>query len=200
MKKALIAIITTIYIVALVIVAFLGSKAEVTNHDVEITGIYIENTNLPYPEYTNTTATSYDQRVVSVYKRPDDSLIDPETGLGPNLGPNEYNREIQWNPINDIPRNYAIMIENYRFLYFNYAHEYALQVVIEPLEASHPTLKYEVTEKYTKDGVDRITIENEKIIFGFAPDFLDKWYSTDIIISSTDHTGIKTKIQLSVHV
>ena len=79
MKKALIAIISVIYVVAIIIVSFLGIRAEVVNETIYVQEIVLLNQTLYYPNMPKIE----DNAIVSVYKRPsEDAIGDDGSGLG----------------------------------------------------------------------------------------------------------------------
>ena len=102
MKKALIAIISAIYVFAIIIVSFLGVRAEISNRTVYAEQILLLNQNIINPD-TN-------QIAIEVYKRPDESLID-ESGI------DTVGYEIIWNYGDGEKRDYAIRVYDTNFLF-----------------------------------------------------------------------------------
>ena len=98
MKKAVIAIVSVIYVVSIIIVAFLGVQAEVLDNlvDVNVEKIVLDELSdedkLVGGEYTyyNDAIQSTASRVYSSYSRPNEEEIDPETGKKDTLSWNIY--------------------------------------------------------------------------------------------------------------
>lgn len=101
MKKAVIAIVSVIYVVSIIIVAFLGVQAEVLDNlvDINVEKIVLDELSdedkLVGGEYTyyNDAIQSTASRVYSSYSRPNEEEIDPETGKKDTLSWNIYEEE-----------------------------------------------------------------------------------------------------------
>lgn len=196
MKKALIAIIAIIYIIALVIVSFLGTKAEIINKPVPIEEILLVNDELPRPGFKKPTA-SKDQRIVTVYQRPDESEIGPD-GRGYGRDDKEHNYNLVWNK-KDLKRDYAIIIEDYLYLYNILNGKYALEVKVLPENATNQDLLfYYQASDAIKDKV-KMTSYGE-FSFGFEPEQLDDLMEADIIIEAQDFSEVAINVYLRWYV
>ena len=191
MKKALIAIIATIYVIAIVIVSFLGTRAEIINKIVEVEEILLDNKSVAYPGITN--PTSINDRIISVYTRPDESEINEE-GKGYGKDDTEHSRLINWN-YKDIRRDYAIFIEDYFYLYANMGGKYTIETSVLPIEATNKTLSYYLQTTEATSAMLEMTSYGE-ITFKQDPITLDDWVDADIIISSTDFSDVSIDVLL----
>ena len=196
MKKALIAIIATIYVIALVIVSFLGTRAEIINKPVPIEEIVLVNDELPRPGYNKPT-TSKDQRIVTVYQRPDESEIGPD-GRGYGKDDKEHVYNIVWNK-KELKRDYAIIIEDYLYLYNILNGKYALQVKVLPENATNQSLLFYLkATDIIKENV-KMTSYGE-FSFGYEPKELDDLMEADIIIEAQDFSEVAINVYLRWYV
>lgn len=186
MKKALIAIIATIYIVAIVIVSFLGTRAEVINTVTYVEEIILTNESLPYPGIDN--PLSKEDRITTVYLRPEESEIDEE---GKGYGKNEKDtnpRKVNWN-YGHYRRDYIIYIEDYSYLYNNRNGKYTLKTTVLPLDATNKKLTFSVEGSDAAKGGLEWTDYGE-FTFKHVPKTLDDWMDVDIIIKATDFSEV----------
>ena len=192
MKKALIVIISAIYVIAIIIVAFLGSRAEISNETIYTEEIVLRNETFYYPGTTEAQKTQANM-VYGVYKRPEESLIDPETGrdsvenLQWNYNWNESKQKFEGK------RDYAILIYDTWYVYTLMNKELALETTVLPENATKKDLSYVVTGG-NAEGTLAIDNNSGKIIFSVE---YESPKQTDIIISTTDGSkSAKTKIQI----
>ena len=173
MKKALIAIISTIYLIAIVIVSFLGISASVDYETVYVEQIVLDNQD----DYIPGVPKSEESRLTRVYKRPAESEIN-ENGVG-------INDRVNWN-FEDKRRDYAIFIDNYAYIYDNQGGNYIIKTSVIPEDATEKELSFYISgsENVTKyiEGTDygaegyslKITSQHKG------------WIDVDILVTSTD--------------
>lgn len=201
MKKALIAIISVIYVVAVIIVAFLGTKSDISNRTIYAEEILLLNEdifreNLPKIE---------GNLIIDVYKRPEESVIDPSTGVGPATSTSGVKtRNINWNFDYDettgdfnIKRNYAIFITDYNFFYDNMGRILTLRADVKPDDTTKKDLAYFV------QAPDKIkeTVEinnNGEILFKKAYSS-SSWTDFDALVSTTDSSQVEIDVLIKVH-
>lgn len=185
MKKALIVIISAIYVIAIVIVSFLGARAEITNRIIYAEEIVLLNKNSYYfnmPE-------EEENVFVGVYARPDEELIDPNTGYG-------LIDEIMWNYNNGkSKRDYAIYIYDTNYLYEHAQKRYTLQTSVKPETTTKKDLEYlfsggdKVTETLSIDKAGNITFSEE----------YTSWVNVDILVTTTDQSYVGIDILLCIN-
>ena len=192
MKKVLIAIISTIYLVALVIVAFLGSQAEIVNRPTKVEAIVLKNKHLPYPGVV--TPQSVDDYIVTVFERPEESEIN-ENGKG--YGKNDTNHEhlLSWNSGNK-RRNYIVVIEDYRYLYDEMRGKYDINVEVLPANATDKSLLFHPIASDDQKANVKWDIGESSIQLSFEYQYqtLDDLMWIDIIIGSQDYSGVEIDI------
>lgn len=185
MKKALIALISTIYIIALVIVAFLGTRAEVINRVVFVEDIVLNNTNI----YRKNAEQIPANRIVAVYKRPDASQIDEN-------GRDKVETRINWD-YEGIKRDYAIFIDDYYYYYEMISTRYTIDVSVLPEDATNKELSFYMQasdafrEKVKMTSYGELDFTNLKHSGGYI--------DCDIVISSTDHSEVYKDILLKIN-
>ncbi|MBQ6730666.1 MAG: hypothetical protein IJR08_02025 [Bacilli bacterium] len=185
MKKALIAIISTIYVVALVIVAFLGTRAEVINRVVFVEDIVLNNTSI----YKRNAEQIPANRIVAVYKRPDASQIDEN-------GRDKVETRINWD-FEGTKRDYAIFIDDYYYYYELISTRYTIDVSVIPEDATNKELSFylqatdTLKEQIKMTSYGEIDLTNLKHKSGYV--------DVDIVISSTDHSEVSKDILLKIN-
>ena len=178
MKKALIAIISVIYVVAIILVSFLGSRPEIYNKTVYVTALELKNETMYKP---NTTSI-----VVSVKPRPAEYEIGDD---GKDAD------DVTWNEMEDgrVVRkiHYRIRFLDLTYISQNMQSEYQLDVRVKPDNATKKDLTY-----YTNRG-NYITISETGLMkftsipAGVTPGFLN--------ISSTDLSGVELNIAITLN-
>ena len=187
MKKALIAIIATIYVIALVIVSFLGIKAEVPSEFTYIDEIVLNNEDLYRPNAEKIP----ENRIVHVYKRPDASQID-ERGVG-------ITDRVNWD-FNGVHRDYAIYIEDYFYYYEMISNTYTIKTSAKPENASDKKLKF--TLSATGKVQEYLTMseytDSCEITFLEASKTTRGWFDADIKVKAQDMSEVEIVILLKV--
>ena len=182
MKKALIAIISTIYVIALVIVSFLGTRAEVIDHTIYVEQIVLNNKDM----YKRNAPEEPENRIVRVYKRPDASQID-EKGVG-------ITDRVNWD-YEGIHRDYAIFFEDYFYYYEMLSQKYTIETSVIPDNSTNKTLSYymqatdKVNEMVKMTTYGEISFDNLKHT---------GWIDFDVIVSSTDFSDISIDVLVKV--
>lgn len=175
MKKALIAIISVIYIVAIVIVAFLGGRAEgvkgkvfVESIELHTTTCYKDNTTVPY---------------LVVIPRPREIEIGDD---GKDMN------NVTWNVIEDgeIKKKigYYLDFKDITYIQNEMHNEFQLDVRVKPDDATKKDLTY-----YFGDDT-YLTVTNTGLIT-FVNDPVTTFVG-DMTISSTDLSGVKLNVRL----
>ena len=200
MKKALIAIISAIYVVAIIIVSFLGAKSEISNRVVYAQEIVLLNEdvfreNLPKIE---------NNIIIDVYKRPEESEINPETGVGPSTSTSGVKtRNINWNYNWDeekgafqSQRDYAIFITDFNFLYDQMGKMLQVKTSIKPDNTTKKDLSYKLS------GADKV-LENVTINDNGEITFKKNWSSSaftdfDVFVETQDLSGVEIDVLIKV--
>ena len=185
MKKALIVIISAIYIVAIIIVSFLGARAEISNRIIYAEEIALLNTHTYYPNKPEIE----ENIAIAVYQRPDEELIDQETGYG-------YIDEFQWNYNNNQrKRDYLIYVYDTNFLYDTMGKIYTLYTSVRPDNTTKKDLEYII------DGGDKVTktlsIDGDKGKIHFSEEYTSA-VDVDILVKTTDQSYIEIDIWLRI--
>ena len=185
MKKALIVIISAIYIVAIIIVSFLGARAEISNRITYAEEIVLLNENTYYPDKPK----EEENIAIAVYQRPDEELIDQETGYG-------YIDEFQWNYNNNQrKRDYLIYVYDTNFLYDTMGKIYTLYTSVRPDNTTKKDLEYII------DGGDKVTktlsIDGDKGKIHFSEEYTSA-VDVDILVKTTDQSYIEIDIWLRI--
>ena len=182
MKKALIAIISAIYVVAIIIVAFLGSRADIYNRTVYAEEIVLLNENIVNPDTGDV--------AIEVYKRPEESHIDPDTGIDDIEG-------INWNygEKKDQKRDYAIFVYDTNFLYDTMGKTYALKTSVKPDDTTKKDLEYFIAGG--DKVVSTLSINNVGEI-SFSVEYTS-WVDVDVFVSTTDLSNVEIDILLKVN-
>ena len=147
MKKALIAVISVIYLVAIIVVAFLGTKNDVSNRTVYADEVVLLNEDIFYeglPKDPN-------NLIIDVYKRPEESAIDQD-GIGVATSSSGVKqRRINWNFDYDettgdfnIKRDYAIFISDSNYFFDKMGKVLTLQAQVKPDNTTKKDLKYHI--------------------------------------------------------
>ncbi len=200
MKKALIAIISAIYVVAIIIVSFLGAKSEISNRVVYAQEIVLLNEdvfreNLPKIE---------NNIIIDVYKRPEESEINPETGVGPSTSTSGVKtRNINWNYNWDeekgafqSQRDYAIFITDFNFLYDQMGKMLQVKTSIKPDNTTKKDLSYKLS------GADKV-LESVTINDNGEITFKKNWSSSaftdfDVFVETQDLSGVEIDVLIKV--
>lgn len=185
MKKALIVIISAVYIVAIIIVSFLGARAEISNRITYAEEIVLLNENTYYPDKPK----EEENIAIAVYQRPDEELIDQETGYG-------YIDEFQWNYNNNQrKRDYLIYVYDTNFLYDTMGKIYTLYTSVRPDNTTKKDLEYII------DGGDKVTktlsIDGDKGKIHFSEEYTSA-VDVDILVKTTDQSYIEIDIWLRI--
>ena len=179
MKKALIAIISAIYVIAIVLVSFLGSKTEVHNKTIYVTALELKNTTMMNPDNPS-------KYVVRIIERPDEEAIGDD-------GKDSSDRT--WNVFDEqgnLIRKYDYNMRFYDLTYIknNMQNEYKLDVRVKPDDATKKDLTY-----FTNRS-NFISIDGEGMItFGNIPSLQTGYLN----ISSTDLSGVQLNIYLTLN-
>ena len=185
MKKALIVIISAIYIVAIIIVSFLGARAEISNRITYAEEITLLNKNTYYPNKPE----EEENIAIAVYQRPDEELIDQSTGFG-------LIDEFQWNYNNGRrKRDYIIYVYDTNFLYESMGKIYTLYTSVKPDNTTKKDLEYII------DGGDKVTktlsIDSEQGKIYFSEEYTSA-VDVDILVKTTDQSYIEIDIWLRI--
>lgn len=184
MKKALIVVISAIYIVAIIIVSFLGVRAEITNRIIYAEEIVLLNEHTYYPDKSE----EEENIAIAVYQRPDEELIDQETGLG-------FIDELQWNYNNGrSKRDYIIYVYDTNFLYNSMKKIYTLYTSVKPDDTTKKDLDYIISggDKVTKT----LSIDSAGKIY-FSEEYTS-FVDVDIFVKTTDQSYIEIDIWLCI--
>ena len=198
MKKAVIAIVSVIYVVSIIIVAFLGVQAEVLDNliDINVEKIVLDELSdedkLVGGEYTyyNDAIQSTASRVYSSYSRPNEEEIDPETGKKDTLSWNIY-EEGQSEPDKF---NYIIKVWNLNTIFDDPSWrdgvgKFKLNAHVLPENAT----KQKIT--YSAVGTTDVTIDENGVIS------LEKFANIrifEVIMAATDASRVYSKISFTV--
>ena len=185
MKKALIVIISAIYIVAIIIVSFLGARAEISNRITYAKEIVLLNENTYYLDKPK----EEENIDIAVYQRPDEEFFDQETGYG-------YIDEFQWNYNNNQrKRDYLIYVYDTNFLYDTMGKIYTLYTSVRPDNTTKKDLEYII------DGGDKVTktlsIDGDKGKIHFSEEYTSA-VDVDILVKTTDQSYIEIDIWLRI--
>lgn len=180
MKKALIAIISAIYVVAIIIVSFLGVRSEISNRTVYAEEIVLLNENIKNP--------TTQEFAIEVYKRPSDSEIDAE-GKG-------IDDRIVWNygDNQEEKRDYAIKVRDTNFLFDVMGKKYKLEAKVLPEETSKKDLQFVVSA--SEKVKETLSIDNLGEI-SFIQEY-NSPVSLDVFISTTDMSNIKIDVYMII--
>ena len=177
MKKALIAIISVIYVVAIILVSFLGSKAEINNQTIYVTELELHNETMYNPSYPS----DINKAVVIIKNRPSEYEIGDD---GKDAD------DMTWNIIEEgkiVKRiSNIIRFKNLTYISENMNSEYQLDVRVKPDDATKKELTY-----YTNRSNFMTIDANGLIKFTTIPTSL---VSGQLNISSTDMSGIELDI------
>ena len=185
MKKALIAIISAIYVIAIVIVSFLGIRSEVSNRTIYAEQIILLNETMYYEGQPKTE----ENMIIEVYKRPEESQINEE-GKG-------IDDDISWNygENKDQKRDYAIFVYDTNFLYNEMGKTYKLETRVKPDDTTKKDLEYFIS------GGDKIvktlSINNVGEI-SFKEEYTS-WVDVDIFVSTTDASLVEIDVLLKIN-
>ena len=195
----MIAIVATIYVVSIIIVAFLGVRAEVLDSlvDINVENIVLdelsEEDKLIGGEYTyyNDAVQSTSSRVYSSYSRPNEEEIDPETGKQGTLSWNIY-EEGEAEPDKF---NYIIKIWNLKTIFDDPSWrdgvgKFKIFAHVLPKEATKQKINYSIV------GSNDITIDENGVIS------LEKFATIkifEVIMSATDSSQVYSKISFTVN-
>ncbi len=184
MKKALIVIISAIYVIAIVIVSFLGVRAEISNRITYAEEIVLLNEHTYYPNKP----LEEENIAVAVYKRPDEELIDQTTGFG-------LIDEFQWNYNNgQSKRDYIIYVYDTNFLYESMGKIYTLYTSVKPEATTKKDLEYiivggdKVTKTLSVDSAGKIYFSEEYTSF----------VDVDVFVKTTDQSYVEIDIWLCI--
>ena len=180
MKKALIAIISVIYVVALIIVSFLGVRAEVKNQTIEVEGIVLNNQSMYYPGLPETPINRY----LAVYQRPEADKID-EDGIG------KIDR-VNWD-FNGISRDYAIYIDDYYYFY-NTGRKYTIDCNVVPSNATKKELTYSLLASEAMR--EKVQLAQNELTFSFTDN--RSYVDFDVIVRSKDLSGVEIRILFKI--
>ena len=186
MKKALIAIISVIFVVAIVIVSFLGIRAEVHDITIYVQEIVLNNKDEYKPRLPETET----NRISRVLKRPAEEEIDPETGVG-------ITDEVNWN-FAGRKRDYAVYIDNYYYLFSKKGGKYTIDTTVNPVDATHKELQFYLSyyQEYNADIKNNISLTSSGELT--IQTTHDGWIGFDVIISSTDLSGVEIDILFKI--
>ena len=185
MKKALIAIISAIYVIAIIIVSFLGIRSEVNNRIVYAEQIELLNKNIYYENVPQIE----DNLIIEVYKRPEESHINEE-GKG-------VDDDITWNYGEDKSqkRDYAIFVYDTNFLYDTMGKKYKIEAVVKPDNTTKKDLKYNISGG---DKVVNTLLINNVGEITFSEEYTG-WVDVDIFVSTTDLSNIEIDILFKIN-
>jgi len=193
MKKALIAIISAIYVVAIIVVAFLGVRAQVITTTTLVESIEIDDL---YNKESGSTYTfeAGNSKIYTAYKRPDDSLIDP------NEHKDSVNKII-WDDYQDNKLirkiDYAVRIYNFNYIYDSNewrdgATKFAINAKAYPRNATNLGLIYTIF------GVDESYISIDKDGIMTFNSNTQGTKSFTLAITSTDKQSLTVYVKFTV--
>lgn len=180
MKKALIAIIAAIYVFAIIIVSFLGIRAEVYNRTIDVEEIVLLNDSITKDN---------GEYAIRVYKRPDESLIG-EDGKAKGM-PVTWNYGSEF----DLKRDYAIFVYDTNYLYKEMGKTYELYTSVKPEDATKKDLDYVLS------GGDKV-LETLSINNVGAISFSVNYTSVvdvDIFIKATDSSNVQIDVFMRIN-
>ncbi len=173
MKKALIAIISVIYVIAIILVSFLGTRPEIYNKTVYVTALDLRNETMYKP---NTSSV-----VVSVKKRPPEEEIWDDGKDADDVVWNEIEGGVIVRKI-----DYRIRFADLTYISVNMNSEYQLDVQIKPDDATKKDLTYYTNRSnyvsIDETGLMKFTAIPAGIVTGY------------LNISSTDMSGVEMHV------
>ena len=201
MKKALIAIISVIYAVAIIIVAFLGTKNDISNRTVYAEEVLLLNEDIFYEGLPKVEG----NLIIDVYKRPDESVIDKVTGIGPATSTSgAKTRNINWNFEFDettgdfnIKRDYAIFITDSNFFFDKMGKVLTLKAQVKPDDTTKKDLSYYI--EAPQKVKESLSISNNGEI-AFTKAFTSSnWTDFDAFVQTTDGSLVEMDVLVKVH-
>lgn len=195
MKKAMIAIVATIYVVSIIIVAFLGVRAEMLPAliDVNVEKIVLDELSseelMVCGEYTyyNDATQSLSSRVYSSYSRPNEEDIGPDGKKDSNL----------WNYTEEGEEpdkyNYIIKIWNLNTMFEDGWRDGTGKFKINAHVLPENATKQKIT--FSLIGADDIFISEDGII---SLSKFDTIRIFEVVMSSTDSSQVYSKISFTV--
>ena len=181
MKKALIAIISAIYVFAIIIVSFLGVRSEVYNRTVYAEEIQLLNEDIINPATEKT--------AIKVYKRPEESLIG-EDGKAPGI-------PVTWNygSEKELKRDYAIFVLDTNFLYNSMGKILELKTSVKPDDTTKKDLDYHLSG--ADAVVETLSINNVGAI-SFSVNYTSV-VDVDVLIKTTDLSNVQIDVLLRIN-
>ena len=175
MKKALIAIISVIYVAAIILVSFLGTRSTIINKTIYVTALELHNTSIYHPDTH--------QLVVLVKPRPDEDEIGKDGKDASN---------VVWNEIEDgkiVNRiSHYIMFSDLKYVESYMENEYSFDVRVKPDNATKKDLQFYCS-------LDTFVSVTDKGLLTF----IGKPTGTivgDLVISSTDMSGVELHLKV----
>ena len=193
MKKITFVLVAVIYVVAIILVAFIGVASEVTNQTIEVASIALleaadlgKGSQLLYPETATLTSSVY-----AIHTRPEEEAIDPDTGkagtLTWNSSGNAYDYIVQirdFNTVCDSPNwKYGPM-------------HFSLAATVTPSDATKKDLAYAIADS-TGSTPTNVTINNQGDVT-FAEKLSNTVSTFTVRISATDNSKVVTLVYLMV--
>ena len=197
MKKAMIAIVSVIYLIAIIIVAFLGVRAEFirSQERVDATGITLvdmkENTPGEVVNYYFDGPQNEEQILYTAYSRPE--VLDDE-------GYDEYGN--LWKvPTSEenVYYDFILRIKKWKWLY-NYEWRdgktnFKVQGKVVPDNASQQDLVYSTTEG---NNGTIYTLDNDTGLIHFEQELINTRLTIPITVSTTDNSGIRIRVKVQI--
>ena len=196
MKKITFIFVGIIYVVAIIMVAFLGVRAEVVNQTVEVTSIVLKEAaelkageNLVYPAGVEPKNSTY-----MLYCRPEEENIDISTGKSSSTG------SVVWNS-DTVRYNYAFQVRGLKTIYESATWRdgkghFDLGAYVLPEDATKQELIYTVTDSsgaYPKE----LTVDNQGMLTFHAQITAKIAYYT-VKIAATDNSMVASYVSFMV--
>ena len=193
MKKITFILVGVIYFAAIIIVAFLGVRAEVSGQTIEVTAIYMEKAIGVDPGAYRTLPEGVEPKASTyvVYARPKEQDIDPETGKAGgitwNTGEYRYDYVVQirnFNPIADDPN------------WVDGRGHFSLKCFVAPEDATKQDLTYALTDS-TGLSPENVTIDNQGMVT-FVETPTAKATHYNLLVAPTDNSLVRCHVRFTV--
>ena len=188
MKKALIAIISAIYVIAIIIVSFLGIRSDVSNRTIYAEEVILLNKNIYYPGAPETD----ENIIIQVYERPEESHIKEDgkddiedMGITWNYGEEKKQK-----------RDYAIFVYDYNFLLNEMGGNYKLEAKVKPDDTTKKDLEFYISGG---DGSISTLSYNKTTGEVFFKEKYTNWINVDAFIQTTDGSAVDIDVLMAIH-
>ena len=193
MKKITFIFVGIVYFVAIIFVAFLGAQAEIANETILVTQIVLKEAenlgkgeHLSYPE-----GSSIAQSVYTLYTRPNEEDIDPETGKTDT---------IIWNLTDKLRFDYVVQIRDFNTVCDSPSWKYGpmhfdLGAYALPDNATKKNLRYSLTDS-AGSQVETVSINELGVLeFKQRTESLNTFIVT---ILPTDNSQVSCRVRFMV--